>query len=126
MLPRFFAREIFRYTAAAAAAEYPDFYARLRQSPYGVIDVCLDRFKIDIVTRQLNTTRKHTVCRLRVNGCGFIFLQKIRELRLCHLCKSRSADLKIIKPELCDKFRLLDRHTHTKPHGNPSKVFFSL
>ena len=27
---------------------------------------------------------------------------------------------------VCDKFRLLDRHTHTKPHGNPSKVFFSL
>lgn len=35
-------------------------------------------------------------------------------------------NLKIIKPELCDKFRLLDRHTHAKPHGNPSKVFFSL
>ena len=25
---------------------------------------------------------------------------------------------------VCDKYRLLDRHTHTKPHGNPSKVFF--
>lgn len=35
-------------------------------------------------------------------------------------------NLKIIKPELCDKFRPLDRHTHTKTHGNPSKVFFSI